>query len=437
MTISSEVDEGVLRELYLVPFEGAVTEAGAWGVMTRVQPPQRHVLQRARVAAHDDPARRVGLRRLRHLRLVRHPQHRARRERRARPGDARAAAVVRPIADRCRGERRGRPQHRRAHGRAAEGPRRPHRCDRRRRWWRAWVGRRSGASRADPRDRGRELRAPPERRRTAPPRPRRARIRRAHRHRGRHHLDHGRRQRRARPAPTGHAPCGHRRRVGRRRDDDVRRVARSRRTPSRSSTTPRSPAASPWTCSTTGNSMVLRRSAPPCAARARPWLGEFTDRLDPRRFSARLIGAIRVDEPGEWTFGLSTTAATACSSTARSSSTRGTTASAAPRSSGSGARRSGRPEPSTPVRSTRSSSSSPAATVRSVAWSSAPRPRRPPPPPPTPPRRPRPPTWRSWSSAPVRPSTARARTVRRWRSPASRTRSWPRSRRPTPAPSCA
>src|SRR6478735_9243322 len=40
------------------------------------------------------------------------------------------------------------------------------------------------------------------------------------------------------------------------------------------------------------------------------WLGEFTDKLDPRRFSARLIGTIRVDEPGEWIFGLSTTAST-------------------------------------------------------------------------------------------------------------------------------
>ncbi|HZJ27029.1 MAG TPA: glycoside hydrolase family 3 C-terminal domain-containing protein [Acidimicrobiia bacterium] len=34
MTISSEVDEAVLRELYLVPFEAAVREAGAWGVMS-------------------------------------------------------------------------------------------------------------------------------------------------------------------------------------------------------------------------------------------------------------------------------------------------------------------------------------------------------------------------------------------------------------------
>ncbi len=33
MTISSDVDEAVLRELYLVPFEAAVTEADAWGIM--------------------------------------------------------------------------------------------------------------------------------------------------------------------------------------------------------------------------------------------------------------------------------------------------------------------------------------------------------------------------------------------------------------------
>src|SRR5882672_77460 len=34
MSISSEVDERVLRELYLVPFEAAVREAGAWSLMS-------------------------------------------------------------------------------------------------------------------------------------------------------------------------------------------------------------------------------------------------------------------------------------------------------------------------------------------------------------------------------------------------------------------
>ena len=39
------------------------------------------------------------------------------------------------------------------------------------------------------------------------------------------------------------------------------------------------------------------------------WLGEFTDVLDPRHFSARLRGTVRVTETGEWMFGLSATAA--------------------------------------------------------------------------------------------------------------------------------
>ncbi len=37
------------------------------------------------------------------------------------------------------------------------------------------------------------------------------------------------------------------------------------------------------------------------------WLGEFTDVLDPRHFSARLRGTVRVTEAGDWTFGLSAT----------------------------------------------------------------------------------------------------------------------------------
>lgn len=39
------------------------------------------------------------------------------------------------------------------------------------------------------------------------------------------------------------------------------------------------------------------------------WLGEFSDRLDPTRFSARLRGTVRVEEAGAWTFGLSATGA--------------------------------------------------------------------------------------------------------------------------------
>ena len=51
MTISSEIDERTLRELYLVPFEAAVRRAGVRVGHDRLQPAQRHVLQRAPVAA--------------------------------------------------------------------------------------------------------------------------------------------------------------------------------------------------------------------------------------------------------------------------------------------------------------------------------------------------------------------------------------------------
>ena len=34
MSISSDVDERTLRELYLVPFEAAMNEAGAWATMS-------------------------------------------------------------------------------------------------------------------------------------------------------------------------------------------------------------------------------------------------------------------------------------------------------------------------------------------------------------------------------------------------------------------
>jgi len=37
------------------------------------------------------------------------------------------------------------------------------------------------------------------------------------------------------------------------------------------------------------------------------WLGEWTDRVDPTSFSARITGTVRVPESGDWTFGLSTT----------------------------------------------------------------------------------------------------------------------------------
>ena len=51
MTISSEIDERTLRELYLVPFEAAVAAGRRARRHDRLQPAQRHVLQRAPVAA--------------------------------------------------------------------------------------------------------------------------------------------------------------------------------------------------------------------------------------------------------------------------------------------------------------------------------------------------------------------------------------------------
>ena len=68
MTISSEIDERTLREMYLVPFEAAVAP-GRDGRRGRaldheqLQQGQRDVRERARAAAARRPARRVGLRR--------------------------------------------------------------------------------------------------------------------------------------------------------------------------------------------------------------------------------------------------------------------------------------------------------------------------------------------------------------------------------------
>ena len=95
MTISSEVDERTLREVYLVAVRG-VRQRGA-GVVDhdRVQQAQRDVLRRARLAAARRPARRVGLRGLRHQRLVGHEVHGPLGERRPRSRDARPRRVVR------------------------------------------------------------------------------------------------------------------------------------------------------------------------------------------------------------------------------------------------------------------------------------------------------------------------------------------------------
>ena len=70
-TISSVIDERTLREIYLRPFELAVREGGSLGIMTAYNRLNgAYCTERPRPAA-GDPARRVGLRRLRRDRLVR------------------------------------------------------------------------------------------------------------------------------------------------------------------------------------------------------------------------------------------------------------------------------------------------------------------------------------------------------------------------------
>ena len=56
-TISSEIDERTLRELYLVPFEAAVKRAGDLGGDVELQPAQRHLHVRASLAPHRGAAR--------------------------------------------------------------------------------------------------------------------------------------------------------------------------------------------------------------------------------------------------------------------------------------------------------------------------------------------------------------------------------------------
>ena len=74
-----EVDEGTLRELYLLPFEMLVKDARDRRDHERLQPRARRVRHREPLPAHDRPARGVGLRGLRAVRLLELPLGRRRR----------------------------------------------------------------------------------------------------------------------------------------------------------------------------------------------------------------------------------------------------------------------------------------------------------------------------------------------------------------------
>ena len=135
-TMSSEIDERTLREVYLAPFEAAVKRGRHLGADVLLQPAERHLHLRAPLAADRGAARRLGLRRAGDVRLVRLALDRADGQRRARPRDARPAARPRREARRRRRSRRGqraRPSRERALERPAPdgAHRRPRRAPRR------------------------------------------------------------------------------------------------------------------------------------------------------------------------------------------------------------------------------------------------------------------------------------------------------------------
>ena len=68
-TVDVRIDERAARAV-LAPFEAAVRDGGAWGVMTGYNRLDG-ALRREPGTAHQDPARRLGLRRLGRVRLVR------------------------------------------------------------------------------------------------------------------------------------------------------------------------------------------------------------------------------------------------------------------------------------------------------------------------------------------------------------------------------
>ena len=88
MTVSAEVDERTLREIYLPAFERVVTTAQPWTVMCSYNRINGVVRVGGPVAAHGRAARRVGLRGPRRVGLGRRLAPRRGRGRRPRPRDA-------------------------------------------------------------------------------------------------------------------------------------------------------------------------------------------------------------------------------------------------------------------------------------------------------------------------------------------------------------
>ena len=105
-TISSDVTERVLRELYDIPFEATVHDAGAWAVMSAYNKVNGTYAAEHEALLAGHVAGGVGLRRCRRVRLVRHAEHRRLSPRRPRPRDAGAAAALRQAAEPGRRRRR-------------------------------------------------------------------------------------------------------------------------------------------------------------------------------------------------------------------------------------------------------------------------------------------------------------------------------------------
>ena len=135
-TISSDVDERTLREVYLRPFEAAVRDGTVWTVMASYNRINgtfgcEHPWLLSTVLQGG-----VGLRRARDVGLVRHPRHGGGRPRRARPRDAGTRTALRgPAGHRGRSRRGPAPRGCRAGSSAAAAPRpggrRPRRAPRR------------------------------------------------------------------------------------------------------------------------------------------------------------------------------------------------------------------------------------------------------------------------------------------------------------------